>query len=674
MKASIENRMRVFEAKLSESIDAAKRGEFEYSLGILEALSKETDFRFCDLVKNAAKAREQIAKFANNVDSAAVDAMERVQSLMEAKDYDGIIGTLSTIPEKRLRKEAVAALNQARAAVQTRDELLAACDASMKARDWIAVGPMIERLAALAPNRPPFVTTGEKVGAKLLKLASKHRAARQYQKAIQHLDSIPVFAQDNEYHQLRQQVNDVLWFKDQLQREPFDTPALGRIAVALSKLEPDHPKNRKLVQGIANNLKTGKRSPGCLYPVRDQSPESWLGCECNFLAQPSSVPLRDPTLRPWLGRMNVAIGLALQGIGQAKIDHNLIEKKGLFGTLKKRKDTVSWGFDIGTSSIKAVQLTLVDEEIAVTETITYPLEHSAVSLRSDEGISQHVREALETIAETHELGDTPIWANVPSRHLISRFVLLPPVPDKQANELIEREKATRIPVDLDQMMVQHTLEPFVRGSKHGRAATIMAVKRDLIEGSVETFKNVGLNLVGLQSDSVALANLIHHEFREVLSGVGGGTAANEESNASEEVGDLGAVERTTEAVTCTNPTIAMIHCGAASTIALLVSKNAHWFWNIEVGGEDLIGLLAKETQMTRSQAQALLANPHEIPSPSSNFSVIESRLDEWRARFSKVISDHIDADPRFDLVACYASGGTCYAHQWMRRVLLKDHS
>ena len=90
---------------------------------------------------------------------------------------------------------------------------------------------------------------------------------------------------------------------------------------------------------------------------------------------------------------------------------------------------------------------------------------------------------------------------------------------------------------------------------------------------------------------------------------------------------------------------------------------------MEYGGEDLTGLLARHMKQNRADAEILKQNPHTLPSPSSSFALLESRFEEWQSRVRKMCDDALEANPAFQPIEVYGSGGGSYVHQWFRGVL-----
>jgi Tfp pilus assembly PilM family ATPase len=646
LKSAVEQKRTKYSGWLTDAVKLAKEGKYDDAEQLLGRIVREQDFRFQDLTENASKALEKVRRISGNVDAELKQALERVRPLIDAEKHTSVIEVLKDFPEALLDKQTREALHRAREVITQRDELRRLCEKGLQDRDWLLVGPLAEQLCGLDPENEEYPTLARKVAARLIKDAERQRAKRRYEKAMKLLDAVPESMHDEKYRSLRNGIEDIVWLHEQFRHEPFDSPTLGRLAVRLTKEEPDEPRNQKLVEQIAANLKSGRREPRNRFPYRSLPNESWLGCKVDFLCNPKSLPtIGSKELLPWAGRLNVAFGLALQGIGKGHVDYNLLEKKGIFGKLTRRKDKQAWGVDLGATAIKVVGLAIEENEVSLVDAFVHEFEEPLGRGVPDSSRQQAIAAGIGQLLAKHDLGDAPVWVNLPANNIISRFVLLPPVPDKAARELIEREKAARIPMELDTMVIRTWMGEYLPESSLGRASMTIGAKKDVIQAHAKTLADAGLNVVGIQADPIALVNLVHHEFREQL----------DQSCESEE-------ER---------PTVALFHCGAESTIALLVSDHAHWFWTMENGGEDLTSLIARHSKITRSTAEQRKRNPHQLDSPATEYRPLESRMDQWRTRLEKIVQEGLEQDSSFRLTHAYASGGGCFAHQWMRRMLLK---
>ena len=638
-----------FQQWMVDAIAKAKEDEFEEALGLLSRMTRTEDYRFRDMVDNAKQATEKISKIAHQRRQIAKAAMEQVGPALENEDHQRIVAILETAPPKLISPEALQAYERSKAFLESQGSLATEIQKAISERDWQTAGPLLAQLNSLEPENQDCIALAGKVGQKLFSRAKKIFEARKYQKVLDQLDLIPPVAQLPEYAALRRRVENVVWLRQQFEDEPFDTPMLGRLAVRLQKDEPSEPRNEKRVQRISANLRQQDQRPDrTQYPSRLGIPQSWLGGELGYLSSIKSVERQDfAELRSRWGQMNLAFGLALQGIGEGRIKTQLAPKDGLLKRLTRKKTNVAWGIDIGSFSIKVVGLQKTEEEITMIDGFVHPFEHPLCRPGYDEDPLNATAAAISQIMEQHSFGDAPVWINMPANNLVTRFTLLPPVPDKQATQLLDKEVNERIPLEVDTLWIDHWIAPYDPDSAIGRPAVISALKKKTIEQRLERLALTDLNIQGMQVDTLALINFASFEFEKEL-------------------------EEEFEDETKT-PTIALVDCGAETTSAILLSKNAHWSWTVEFGGEELTGLLAREIKQNRSESELVKQNPHQMPDPASNYGSIENRLDSWNSRLRKMFEDALEANPAFEITNVYGVGGCCLAHQWFRRVLCGSH-
>ncbi|MEL6106241.1 MAG: pilus assembly protein PilM [Planctomycetota bacterium] len=627
-----------------DAVGLAKEDEFDEAIGLLSRLGKTRDFRYGDLVDDSKQAIEKVRKIAEQRRATAAAALEDSREAIASEDHRRVVDILKSAPQKLLPENVRQAFQRSKGFLENQGSLESRIQDAIAKKDWCLVGPLLQQITQLEPENESYVKLAGKVSRRLITNAENAFEVRKYPLAIKCLDSVPELGHDERYQQLRSRVENIVWLRSQFDSEPFDTPTLGRLAVRLQKDEPGDEENEQRVKELSASLKQGVRPARSQYPCRAGRSQSWIGGELGQLNAISRIARPDlPELRGKWGQMNVAIGLALQGLGEGRITSNLTPAKGLLKRLTRKKVSVAYGFDIGSHSIKVVGLQATEDGIEMIGGFVHPYEQPICRPGYDEDSLTVVVTAIQEIQDKHEFGDAPIWISLPAGEVITRFTRLPPVSDKQANQLVDKEIKERIPFEVETLHIDRWIAPLEEECPTGRPAVVSAIKRTAIEQRLERIGLTGLNVAGMQSDPIALVNLVSYEFADEL----------------EERGD-------DEART---PTIAIVDCGAQTTTLVLVSRNAHWIWTVEIGGEDLTGLLAREVKQSRMDAEPLKFAPHTLPSPASNYGPIENRLDEWRSRLSKLSSDAMELNPSFEVVNAFGCGGTTLTHQWYRRVM-----
>ena len=654
---------------LGDAVASAKAYDFDHAMILVQRVAGITDYRFREAAQNATVAAEKITAMRDR----ATDNANRLLASAKAEFSNGnhmqVVRLLESIPERMLGDEAKKILSRVRSYTSEVTELDEGVRAAIADKNWSLVGGLVDQLLVHSPHDKQYRKTALQVSNKLLGEAEKYFKAGKYARAVEKLSAVPMVGRTGQFEERRQSYEDVEWLSRQFDEEAFATPMLGRIAVRFSKDVPDDARAEKRVKELSAELKQGERSPRNPFPRWRGSDRSWLGGRANLLGYPTSIDLGEQKLVKTCGsRFHVAIGLALQGLGHARITEQFCKKSRL--SLGWRKKKPVWGIDIGAAAIKAICLEETESGIVAIDSYFFEFEEPLCrSSVQNEDRYELITAAVEKFADEKEITDSPVWSNISASDTVNRFVRLPPVGDKQANALMNTEIEQRVPVDLDELGVIRWIGPSTDDDTVGRPAAAAAAKQAVIDKQIELLAEGGLKVTGMQSDTVAIANFIAYEFAQLLEPDEEGEQEegeeDEEIGADEtEVADVSKAEKT--------PAIAVLECGASSTSLIIVSREAHWIWTIDTGGEDMTSALARSTKSTHSEAEQLKRNPATLEFPSKQYGPVEQRLEETRIRLHKVRDDALNQNSRFEIVESWCMGGGCLAHQWMRRLVLQS--
>ncbi len=573
-----------------------------------------------------------------------------------------VVKLLEGVPRRLLSDDAKKTLQRAKTFTEELASRESELQAAIADKDWPLVGGLIDRLLELVPQAKQYRQLGKQVSDKLITLAKRSLANSKYTAASDLLNSVPEIGRTKEFDRIRDSVEDVRWLSHQFDREPYATPMLGRLALRFAKEVPDNQEAQDLVKKLAAQLKSGERAPRTHLPAWKGSTDCWMGGTARMLSLPTSIDLGDqPLLRSRAGRFSVAIGLALQGLGEARTSEHFGPKQGLLRGFGRRKRNACWGIDLGTASMKAVCIEKSEDGLAVVDCF-YQEYETPLCRASFQGDQLSVVEpVVGKFLEEHEIEGIPVWGNITGSQLIARFVRLPPLKDKQASALLTQEVAQKIPVPIDELSVAYWMQR-VHGEDdaiYGRPAVITAARQTVIDERLKLFSELGLTLTGLQADNTALTNFAAFEFADFLS-------PREEDQEDGDENNLPMSDEKT-------PAIAILDCGASTTNLIIVSKETHWSWTGESGGEDLTSTLASVTKTTHSAADQVKQNPAMLESPSQYYQAVEQRQDELRARIETVLADALKQNKRFEIVQSWCVGGGCLAHEWIRRLMIESN-
>ncbi|KAA5540981.1 hypothetical protein FYK55_18945 [Roseiconus nitratireducens] len=642
-----------FEANLADAIAAAKERDFDRAESLLALVIGQKDYRYSDLISNAKLAREKIKSIASQEVSNAGTTIEQAEQAHREGNPGRVIELLSPLPRKLLTERACEILEQSQTLVEQVVSGEKQLQSAIEKRDWESAGGLLDHLVELQPDNATYNRLAAKVGQKLLSKTAKLRDGHRYSAARRMLDAVPTGARGEDFEQLRKTVDRLAWLSTQFSGEPFVTPTLGRIAKKWSEEAPADSEAASTMQRIGKLIKQPRASTRDIYVPWQAARRSWLGGPLGFLAFPSCVDRKDDAaFRSAPGQLNVAIGLALQGLGRGRIGDDFKPKKGLLTRLGRKKSTVAWGVDIGSQGLRAVRLqTGADGKPFVADSHLEVFERPITRVVDEATADQTIRSAVEAFLEEKDVEDAPVWVSFPARELVSRFVQLPPVVDKQAKLLFQKEVESRIPLPLDEVAdVRWIAEmPDEDTTILGRPAFVSAAKKTFVSRYLDNLEQAGLKVDGLQATPIALLNFSTVEFEDEFRP---DVDQEQDREAPNEL-----------------PAVAVIDCGAETTTTLIVSAESCWFWSFESGGDDFTRLLSRATKKTHGEADQLKRNPALLSDPASDYAPVVKRMEELRGRLSKIVADFKRENDSLRIDHTWCCGGGARTHGWMKHVI-----
>ncbi|MHC4661411.1 MAG: pilus assembly protein PilM, partial [Planctomycetota bacterium] len=168
---------------------------------------------------------------------------------------------------------------------------------------------------------------------------------------------------------------------------------------------------------------------------------------------------------------------------------------------------VSWGIDIGKSSLKAVKMQRYKETVEIQAIIHVPYQKLTEGVVSPDEVNR----ALSELVRRHKIKaiDTVIVA-LPGQSCLIRPVKFPPVSD--LDQMIKVEAGNHIPFDLDQ--VEWRYVKIERNYKAGEEVEVIlfAVKKEDITAVKYDLRRAGIKCDGVTIAPMALFNLVKFEM------------------------------------------------------------------------------------------------------------------------------------------------------------------
>src|SRR6266446_6000374 len=190
-----------------------------------------------------------------------------------------------------------------------------------------------------------------------------------------------------------------------------------------------------------------------------------------------------------------------------------------------------WGIDLGQGALKAIRLQAVGGEVVATA-FDY-IEHPKILSQPDADPDQLTREALEQFLSRNQIKGDVVVIGVPGQTGLARFIKLPPVEERKVAEIVRFEAKQQIPFPLEEVVwdfqkigTGNVSEGFAMEAEIG----LFAMKRDLINRTIDQFREVGVEVHIVQMAPLALTNFVAYEM------LGRGKGGEKEEGAEEEEG------------------------------------------------------------------------------------------------------------------------------------------
>ena len=169
------------------------------------------------------------------------------------------------------------------------------------------------------------------------------------------------------------------------------------------------------------------------------------------------------------------------------------------------------GVDIGQSTIKIVSLSKDTSGKFVLESIG----ETKIS-QTENNTSKYfteLGESLKILLSDLKIKNKQVVVNLPESEVVSRLVRLPPLKDSEIMDALRFEAETFVPYPLEEVSIDYEI---VERDDAGRLTIfVIAAKNDLILSYVKMFKSLGLELIALESPSVAYRRMVKNGIKTV---------------------------------------------------------------------------------------------------------------------------------------------------------------
>jgi type IV pilus assembly protein PilM len=239
--------------------------------------------------------------------------------------------------------------------------------------------------------------------------------------------------------------------------------------------------------------------------------------------------------------------------------------------LRQRKSIV--GLDIGTSSIKAIELTQDKYEYVITA-------YGQIDIPGE----QARRDAIADLFKTGGFRTKRVATAVSGKSVIFRFLTMPAMSDENLANAIRFEADKYIPFDIEEVQLDTQKLADVPATEEGKAGEskvlLVAAKRSVIQDQAQLLAELGLQPVNVGVDSFAMGNA--YELADIVS------PGMQEPDS----------------------VIALIDIGASKSCINIMRNNVTYFAReVPMGGQDMTNAVTRRFGVETYEAEALKRDP-----------------------------------------------------------------
>lgn len=249
-----------------------------------------------------------------------------------------------------------------------------------------------------------------------------------------------------------------------------------------------------------------------------------------------------------------------------------------------------WGIDVGSNSIKAVQMRKAGDGLEIIDSVIIPVDKkTAQDVSPEAALSQ----ALVRLMQEKEIRKNDYIATAISGHAIvvfNKFLKLPPVDAGKIPEIVKFEARQQIPFPIDEVIWDYyVFEDSMQGAEEIDVA-LFAVRRSSIQPILDIFYSIGVNPDIIQTSPNALLNYASADL------------------------DI------------STKSVILLESGAKVTDLMIIDKGKFFPRFLPVTGDNITKALQQKFQMPYDEAENLKKNLSESDQSKKIFKVLESPL------------------------------------------------
>lgn len=244
----------------------------------------------------------------------------------------------------------------------------------------------------------------------------------------------------------------------------------------------------------------------------------------------------------------------------------------------------SLGIDIGTSSVKVIQLKKTPSGPELINYAMTPLPHSAVeegNIKDPQTVSAVIKEMLKNAKIRPERS----FASISGQNVIMRFTKLPVMTPEELEQTVRIEAEQYVPYAIDEVSITHAVLNEITEEEGGGKYSILLVvaQKELVNSYTDVLKGAGIIPEVIDVDTIAAINALENSIMQ--------TAGTQEG------GEV----------------VAIIDTGARTTnISVLKSGILMFTRNIPIAGNNITQMIMNVMKQEFDQAESIKLQEAEV--------------------------------------------------------------
>ena len=164
------------------------------------------------------------------------------------------------------------------------------------------------------------------------------------------------------------------------------------------------------------------------------------------------------------------------------------------------------GIDISQNTVKIACLSNENSKIVLESIGEIKLPKIEKKEIDKDRFSMTFGKSIKSLLSDLKIKGKQVVVSLPEDEVVSRLVRLPPLKDNEIMDALRFEAETFVPYPLDQVLIDYEI---IEKDEVGRLSIfVIAAKNDLINNYLKLFKSIGLELLSLESPSLALRRVL----------------------------------------------------------------------------------------------------------------------------------------------------------------------